>query len=192
MISLACRAAVAAAVLALAAAGCGGSGSPGAAPASRASSTAVAVDPTAACLELHNWQLHNQGQGIPPSLGRQLEAPSGSRIWPPRFRPARRRCRTPARLSRTRRRSAPTARRSASGTPCRPAARYEHSAGREAGHACRRRCRPHGLRRHRCQGPGHASDPRRSVAARAVHLHHLRPAARCADHRQPGGSEPVR
>ena len=74
MISLACRAAVAAAVLALAAAGCGGSGSPGAAPASRASSTAVAVDPTAACLELHNWQLHNQGQGIPPSLGRQLEA----------------------------------------------------------------------------------------------------------------------
>jgi hypothetical protein len=61
-------------VIAAALTGCGGSGSPGAAPASRASSTAVAVDPTAACLELHNWQLHNQGQGISPSFARQLEA----------------------------------------------------------------------------------------------------------------------
>jgi hypothetical protein len=70
------RTAVAVAALAILAAltGCGGSGNPGAAPASRVSSTAVAVDPTTACLELHNWHLHNQGQGVSPSFARQLEA----------------------------------------------------------------------------------------------------------------------
>jgi hypothetical protein len=39
-------------------------------------SPAVAVDPTAACLKLHAWQLQNantQG-GVPPSLARQLQA----------------------------------------------------------------------------------------------------------------------
>lgn len=31
------------------------------------------VNPTEACLQLHNWQLHNTGQGISAGFGRQLE-----------------------------------------------------------------------------------------------------------------------
>ncbi len=67
-----------AALAALAAlAGCSAASHPAtAATHAHSASPAVAVDPTAACLKLHAWQLQNantQG-GVPPSLARQLEA----------------------------------------------------------------------------------------------------------------------
>jgi hypothetical protein len=55
-------------------AACGGSASPGAASSTARSSAAVAVNPTDACLKLHDWQLHNTGQGISQSLASQLTA----------------------------------------------------------------------------------------------------------------------
>jgi hypothetical protein len=36
--------------------------------------SAPTVDPTMACLQLHDWQLHNHGQGISTAFGQQLEA----------------------------------------------------------------------------------------------------------------------
>ena len=45
----------------------------GSAPVHPAAATAAA-DPTQACLQLHDFQLHNHGQGIPAAFGRQLEA----------------------------------------------------------------------------------------------------------------------
>jgi hypothetical protein len=69
------RAALAVAVLVagFALSACGSSSSSNASHASH-TTTASAVNPTAACLQLHDWQLHNQGQGISATFGRQLEA----------------------------------------------------------------------------------------------------------------------
>lgn len=46
----------------------------GSAPVHHPAAATAAADPTQACLQLQDFQLHNHGQGISVTFGRQLEA----------------------------------------------------------------------------------------------------------------------